>query len=76
MSEEEYLDGYFNYLVEVILDAIKNADKYTCKDFLILKLELVNNLALLMKSREHYNEAMQTLREKEVKDENIKRLKI
>jgi hypothetical protein len=29
-----------------------------------------------MKSREHYNEAMQTLREKEVKDENIKRLKI
>jgi hypothetical protein len=76
MTMEEYKDCYFDYLVTVILEAIKNADEYTCKDFLVLKLELVNNLGLLMKSREHYNEAMQTLREKEVKDENIKRLKI
>ena len=76
MTMEGYKDCYFNYLVEVILDAIDNADKYTCKDFLILKLELVNNLGLLMKSREHYNEAMQTLREKEVNNENIKRLKL
>lgn len=44
MNIEEIKDGYFNYLVNEMLEALMNADGYECKDFLALKLELLVNV--------------------------------
>lgn len=38
---EEIEEGYFNYLVNEMLDALLNADKYNCKDFEIVRLDLI-----------------------------------
>jgi len=70
MNEEEYLDGYFNYIVNEILEAIMNADEYTCKDFLALKMEMLVNINKILQSREQYNKIIQILRE----DEESKKL--
>lgn len=65
MSEEEYLDGYFNYIVNEMLEAIMNADEYTCKDFLVLKMEMLVNINKMLSSRENYNRIIEILREEE-----------
>lgn len=67
MSEEEYLDGYFNYLVNEILEAIMNADEYTCKDFLALKMEMLVNIHKMLSSREQYEHIIEVLNEDEKK---------
>ena len=67
MSEEEYLDGYFNYIVNEILEAIMNADEYTCKDFLALKMEMLVNIHKMLSSREQYEHIIEVLNEDEKK---------
>ena len=67
MSEEEYLDGYFNYIVNEILEAIMNADKYTCKDFLALKMEMLVNIHKMLSSREQYEHIIEVLNQDEKK---------
>ena len=66
-SEEEYLEGYFNYIVNEILEAIMNADEYTCKDFLALKMEMIVNIHKMLSSREQYEHIIEVLNEDEKK---------
>lgn len=70
MTMEEIKDGYFNYLVNEMLEALMNADGYECKDFLVLKLEMIVNINKILQSREQYNKIIQILRE----DEESKKL--
>lgn len=65
MNMEEIKDGYFNYLVNEMLEAIMNADEYTCKDFLILKMEMLVNIHRMLSSRDNYNRIIEMLREEE-----------
>ena len=67
MNEEEYLDGYFNYLVEIILDTLVSADGYNCRDFNAIKLGLYNNLRLMLTSREKFEHIIEVLNEDEKK---------
>ena len=67
MSEEEYLDGYFNYIVNEILEAIMNANEYTCKDFLALKMEMLVNIHKMLQTREQYEHIIEVLNEDEKK---------
>lgn len=67
MNEEEYLDGYFNYIVNEILEAIMNADEYTCKDFLALKMEMLVNIHKMLQTREQYEHIIEVLNEDEKK---------
>lgn len=65
MNIEEIKDGYFNYIVNEILEAIMNADEYTCKDFLILKMEMLVNMHKMLSSRDNYNRIIEMLKEEE-----------
>lgn len=65
MNIEEIKDGYFNYIANEILEAIMNADEYTCKDFLTLKMEMLVNINKMLSSRENYNKIIEILREEE-----------
>lgn len=65
MNIEEIKDGYFNYIVNEMLEAIMNADEYTCKDFLVLKMEMLVNINKMLSSRENYNRIIEILREEE-----------
>ena len=67
MTMEEIKDGYFNYLVNVMLEALYNADGYDCKDFNMIKLELIVNLNKIFSSRENYNQVIEVLKEDEQK---------
>ena len=65
MTMENIMDCYFDYLVSIILQAIKEADGYDCRDFTALKLELTVNIKKMFNSREHYNQIIDMLRKKE-----------
>jgi hypothetical protein len=67
MNMEEIKDGYFNYIVNEILEAIMNADEYTCKDFLTLKMEMLVNIHRMLQSREQYEHIIEVLNEDEKK---------
>lgn len=67
MNMEEIKDGYFNYIVNEILEAIMNADEYTCKDFLALKMEMLVNIHKMLSSREQYEHIIEVLNEDEKK---------
>ena len=67
MTMEEIKDGYFNYIVNEILEAIMNADEYTCKDFLALKMEMLVNIHKMLSSREQYEHIIEVLNEDEKK---------
>jgi hypothetical protein len=62
---KEVKDGYFNYLTEEIFKAIYKANRYNCKDFELLKLELLLNLKKFLESRDIYNENISVLRNNE-----------
>lgn len=67
MNIEEIKDGYFNYIVNEILEAIMNAEEYTCKDFLALKMEMLVNIHKMLSSREQYEHIIEVLNEDEKK---------
>ena len=67
MNEEDYLDGYFNYIVNEILEAIMNANEYTCKDFLALKMEMLVNIHKMLQTREQYEHIIEVLNKDEKK---------
>lgn len=67
MNMEEIKDGYFNYLVNEILEALMNADEYTCKDFLALKMEMLVNIHKMLQTREQYEHIIEVLNEDEKK---------
>ena len=67
MTMEEIKDGYFNYIVNEILEAIMNADDYTCKDFLALKMEMLVNIHKMLQTREQYEHIIEVLNEDEKK---------
>ena len=58
-------DCYFDYLVDEIYKAIYQANKYNCKDFELLKLELLLNLRKILETRDTYNENISILRNNE-----------
>lgn len=62
---EEYKDGYFNYLVNLIIDTITFTDAYDCRDFELMKLELIMNIRRMFSSRETYNKNIEILRNSE-----------
>jgi hypothetical protein len=62
---KEVKDGYFNYLVDEIFNAVYKANRYNCKDFELLKLELLLNLKKMLASRDIYNENIAILRNNE-----------
>lgn len=62
---KEVKDGYFNYLTEEIFKAVYNANRYKCKDFELVKLELLLNLKKFLESREIYNNNICVLRNNE-----------
>lgn len=65
MNMEEIKDCYFNYIVNEILEAIMSADEYTCKDFLILKMEMLVNIHKMLQTREQYEHIIEVLNEDE-----------
>ena len=56
MTMKQIKDCYFDYLVSEVYKAIYHADRYKCKDFELLKLELLLNLHKLLETRDIYNE--------------------
>lgn len=58
---DEIYDGYFNYLATEAIEAILNADKYTCKDFQILKALLLVDLNKILDSRQNFEERIKIL---------------
>ena len=58
---DEIKDGYFNYLVNEILDAILNADKYECTDYKIIQLDVLLNLKELLKTRKEFENNIKIL---------------
>lgn len=65
MNMKDLKDGYFNYLTEEIFKAVYNANRYNCKDFELVKLELLLNLKKFLESREIYNNNISVLRNNE-----------
>lgn len=61
MNLEQINDCYFNYLTDEIFNSLFKAKKYECKDFEILKLELLLNLRELLKSRKDFNDNIKIL---------------
>lgn len=59
---EQIKDGYFNYLVNEMLQALYNADDYKCKDFDLVKLDMIINLNRILRSREDYNNIIKILK--------------
>lgn len=72
MNMEEIKDGYFNYIVNEILEAIMNADEYTCKDFLALKMEMLVNMHNMLSSRKQFEKVIQTLQKEDEKTRSRK----
>ena len=64
---EEYKDGYFNYLVNLMIETITFTDTYNCRDFELMKLELLMNIRRMFSSRETYNKNIEILRNSEEK---------
>lgn len=65
MNMKQIKDCYFDYLVDEIYKAIYHANKYNCKDFELLKLELLLNLKKFLETRDIYNENISVLRNNE-----------
>lgn len=59
---DEIKDGYFNYLVNEMIDSLLNANKYNCKDFELLRLELLLRVHKLFDSRGNFEERIKILR--------------
>lgn len=59
---EEIKDGYFNYLINEMLDALLNANKYNCKDFELLRLDLLLRVHKIFDTRENFEERIKILR--------------
>ena len=64
---DQIKDGYFNYLVDEIFNAIFQADDYKCKDFDIVKLDLLINLHKLLNNREDFLKRIEILQKFEKK---------
>ena len=58
---DEIKDGYFNYLVNEMLDALLNANKYNCKDFELLRLELLR-VHKIFDTRQGFEDKIKILR--------------
>lgn len=58
---EQIEEGYFNYLCNEIFKAIDKAKRYDCKEFQIVKVELMINLHKLLETRENFNEKVKIL---------------
>ena len=58
---EEIEEGYFNYLVNEMFDALLNADRYNCKDFEIVKLDLMLKLHKIFDSKKGLEEKVKVL---------------
>lgn len=60
---KEIEDGYFNYLTNVVLDAIFKANKYNCRDFNAIKLSFYQDMYTLLKNKEQFEENIKILNE-------------
>ena len=60
---EEIEEGYFNYLSNVVLEAISKADRYDCKDFTAIKLCFYQNMLTLLQNKAQFEEEIKLLSE-------------
>lgn len=60
-------EGYFNYLTKEIFKAIDKANDYSCKEFCLVKVEMMINLHKLLDNREDFLKRIETLRQSEKK---------
>lgn len=65
---EQIYEGYFNYLTDEIFDAIFKAKDYNCKDFDIVKLELLLNLHKLLDNRENFLKKIEILQKHDMEN--------
>ena len=64
---DQIYEGYFNYLTDEVFNAIFKAKDYNCKDFDVVKLELLLNLHKLLDNREDFLKRIEILRKYEKK---------
>jgi hypothetical protein len=60
---EEIEEGYFNYLTNVVLEAIFKADRYNCKDFNAMKLCFYQDMFTLLQNKKQFEKDIQLLNE-------------
>lgn len=60
---DEIEEGYFNYLTNVVLEAIFKADRYNCRDFNAVKLSFYQNMHTLLENKEQFEENIKILSE-------------
>lgn len=66
---DQIYEGYFNYLTDEVFNAIFKARDYNCKDFDIVKLELLLNLHKLLDNREDFLKRIEILQKYERKNQ-------
>ena len=59
---EQINEGYFNYLVNQIFKALDEANDYDCKDFCILKVEVMLKLNRILESKEKLDQVIELLK--------------
>ena len=72
MNMEQIEEGYFNYLVNEVLEAIMKANRYNCKDFTAIKLCFYKNMFNLLINKEKYDKYMDLLNEYDRKEKVLK----
>lgn len=66
-SMNQINEGYFNYLTKEIFKSIDDANDYNCKDFCIVKLELMMNLYKILESKEKFEKILEILNKNDKK---------
>lgn len=73
---EQIDEGYFNYLGDEIIKALDKADRYSGKEFNIIKVELMMNLRLILKSHEEFLRIIDILKADEMAQKHNKILSL
>lgn len=69
---EQIEEGYFNYLVNEVLEAIYKADRYDCKDFTVVKLWFYQNMHTLLQNKEQFEKEIKILSENRQKQKILR----
>lgn len=69
---EQIEEGYFNYLVNEVLETIMKSNRYNCKDFTAIKLCFYKNMFNLLINKEKYDKYMDLLNEYDRKEKVLK----
>lgn len=58
---EKIRDYYFNYLSNVIFNAVSDANEYNCIDFNLVKVDMLINLKKILETRKQFNKNIKIL---------------